>query len=183
MAGEEFFVVKDEKKAKTLSALKADETRAIRLRASKRVTLEDFYSKMKEGVTKELNILLKGDVQGSVEALKASLNDMSASDVKVNIIHADVGGINESDVMLAVVANAVVIGFNVKPDPGADALAAKEGIEIKLYGVIYEAIQDVFGSYGRSSGARVKRDLCRTCPGEAGLYGHQGGNDRGLHCQ
>lgn len=143
MAGDEFFVVKDEKKARTLSLLKADEARMAKLRASKRVTLEDFYSKMKEGVTKELNILLKGDVQGSVEALKASLLELSAKDVKINIIHADVGGINESDIMLALVSNAVVIGFNVKTDEGADSLAAKEGIEIKIYGIIYEAIQDV----------------------------------------
>lgn len=143
MAGDEFFSVKDEKKARTLSLLKQDEARALKLRSSKRVTLEDFYSKMKEGVTKELNILLKGDVQGSVEALKASLNDLSAKDVKVNVIHADVGNISESDVMLAVVSNAVVIGFNVKVDEGAENVAAKEGIEIKVYGIIYEAIQDV----------------------------------------
>ncbi|MBP7056114.1 MAG: translation initiation factor IF-2 [Candidatus Omnitrophica bacterium] len=143
MAGDEFFSVKDEKKARTLSMLKQDEARAIKLRSSKRVTLEDFYSKMKEGVTKELNILLKGDVQGSVEALKASLLELSAKDVKVNVIHADVGNINESDVMLAMVSNAVVIGFNVKIDEGAEAVAAKEGIEIKVYGIIYEAIQDV----------------------------------------
>ncbi|MCM8790862.1 MAG: translation initiation factor IF-2 [Candidatus Omnitrophica bacterium] len=143
MAGDEFFVVKDEKKARTLSLLKQDEARSRRLKMSQRVTLEDFYSKMKEGATKELVILLKGDVQGSVEALKASLLELSTKDVKVSIIHADVGNISESDVMLAVASNAVVIGFNVKVDDGASALAAKEGIEIKTYGIIYEAIEDV----------------------------------------
>jgi translation initiation factor IF-2 len=143
MAGEEFFVVKDEKKARTLSLLKQDEERAHRLRSSKRVTLEDFYQKMREGVTKELAILLKGDVQGSLEALQKSLSDLNTKDVKINIVHSDVGNINESDIMLAVVSNAVVMGFNVKVDEGAQELAAKEEIEIKIYGIIYEAIQDV----------------------------------------
>jgi translation initiation factor IF-2 len=143
MAGDEFFVVRDEKKARTLSVLKQDEARSRRLKSSQRVTLEDFYSKMKEGVAKELAILLKGDVQGSVEALKASLLELNTKDVKVNVIHADVGNISESDVMLAVASNAVVMGFSVKTDEGAAALAAKEGIEIKPYSIIYEAIEDV----------------------------------------
>lgn len=143
MAGDEFFVVKDEKKARTLSTLKSDEARTKRLKLSQRVTLEDFYKQMKDGVAKELTILLKGDVQGSIEALKASLLEQATKDVKVNIIHADVGNVNESDVMLAVASNAVVIGFNVKVETGASELAAKEGIEIKSYGIIYEAIEDV----------------------------------------
>lgn len=146
MAGEEFFVVKDEKKARTLSLLKQDEERAHRLRASKRITLEDFYKKMKEGSVKELAILLKGDVQGSVEALQKSLSDLNTKDVKILIVHSDVGNINESDIMLALVSNAVVIGFNVKVDEGAEELAAKEEIEIKIYGIIYEAIQDVIAA-------------------------------------
>jgi translation initiation factor IF-2 len=143
MAGDEFFVVKDEKKARTLSMLKQDEARSRKMKSSKRVTLEDFYSQMKDGIAKELAVVLKGDVQGSVEALKGSLTELNAKDVKVNIIHADVGNINESDIMLAVVSNAVVMGFNIKVDDGAAALAAKEGVEVKLYGIIYEAIQDV----------------------------------------
>ncbi|MDD5421956.1 MAG: translation initiation factor IF-2 [Candidatus Omnitrophica bacterium] len=143
MSGDEFFAVKDEKKARTLSLLKQDEARARKLKTAKRVTLEDFYSQMKEGTAKELAILLKGDVQGSVEALKKSLLELNTKDVKIDIIHADVGNINESDVMLSVVSNAVVIGFNVKVEEGAQELAAKEGIEIKAYGIIYEAIQDV----------------------------------------
>ena len=143
MAGDEFFVVKDEKKARILSTLKQDEDRARRLKLSKRVTLEDFYSQMKDGVAKELGVVLKGDVQGSIEALKKSLQELNAKDVTINIIHADVGNINESDIMLAMVSNAVVMGFNVKIEEGAQELADKEGIEIKLYGIIYEAIQDV----------------------------------------
>ncbi len=143
MAGDEFFVVKDEKKARTLSLLKQDEDRARKLRSSKRITLEDFYRNMKEGGVKELAIVIKGDVQGSIEALQASLFELSTKDVKVNILHSDVGNINESDVMLALVSNAVIIGFNVRIDENAEAIAGKEGIEIKLYGIIYEAIEDV----------------------------------------
>jgi len=143
MAGDEFFVVKDEKKARTLSLLKQDEAHARKLRSMKRVTLEDFYSQMKEGITKELALLLKGDVQGSVEAIKKSLLELNAKDVKVDIMHADVGNISESDIMLALASKAVVMGFNVKVDEGAQALADKEGIEIKIYGIIYEAIEDV----------------------------------------
>lgn len=146
MAGEEFFVVKDEKKARTLSLLKQSEDRARRLRSSKRVTLEDFYKKLKEGAVKELAILLKGDVQGSIEAIQKSLLDLNTKDVKIAIVHADVGNINESDIMLAVVSNAVVMGFNVRVDEGAAELAAKEDIEIKIYGIIYEAIQDVIAA-------------------------------------
>ncbi len=146
MAGEEFFVVKDEKKARILSVLKQDEARTRKLKSSKRVTLEDFYKQMKDGITKRLSILLKGDVQGSVEAIKTSLTELNTKDVEIDIVHADVGNINESDVMLAVVSNAVVIGFNVKVDEGAQEVAAKEGIEIKIYGIIYEAIQDVMAA-------------------------------------
>jgi len=143
MSGNEFFVVKDEKKAKTLSTLKQDEARQRKLKSTQRITLEDFYKQMKDGVAKELKILLKGDVQGSVEALKKSLLELNTKDVKIDIVHADVGNISESDIMLAVVSNAVAMGFNVKVDEGAQELAAKEGIEIKIYGIIYEAIQDV----------------------------------------
>ncbi|MDP2912778.1 MAG: translation initiation factor IF-2 [Candidatus Omnitrophota bacterium] len=143
MSGDEFFVVRDERKARTLSLLKQDEDRNRRLKSTKRVTLEDFYAQMKEGVTKELTILLKGDVQGSVEALQKSLKDLNTKDVKIDIVHVDVGNISESDIMLAMASKAVVIGFNVRLDEGAEAIAAKEGIEVKLYGIIYEAIEDV----------------------------------------
>ncbi|MFH1189111.1 MAG: translation initiation factor IF-2 [Candidatus Omnitrophota bacterium] len=143
MAGDEFFVVKDEKKARVLSALKQDEARSRKMKMSHRVTLEDFYSKMKEGVAKELAILLKGDVQGSVEAIKASLLELNTKDVKVAIIHADVGNVSESDIMLAMASNAIIMGFNVKIDEGASDLADKEDIEIKSYNIIYEAIEDV----------------------------------------
>jgi len=146
MAGDEFFVVKDEKKARTLSTLKQDEERHRKMKASKRVTLEDFYKQMQEGVSKTLSIVLKGDVQGSVEAIQKSFLELNTKDITINVIHADVGNINESDVMLAVVSNAVIIGFNVRIEEGAELLAAKEDIEIKVYGIIYEALQDVMAA-------------------------------------
>ena len=143
MAGDEFFMVKDEKKAKTLSLLKQDEERNRKIKSTKRVTLEGFYSQLKDGITKKLTILMKGDVQGSIEAIKSSLLELSTKDVEVELIHADVGNINESDIMLALASNAVVIGFNVKVEEGATAVALKEGIDIKIYEIIYKVIEDV----------------------------------------
>ncbi len=143
MAGDEFFVVKDEKKARTLCLLKQGEARERKLRLNKRVTLEDFYKRAQEGEVKELRIILKADVQGSVEALQRSLEQLNTKEVKLNIIHMGVGTVNESDIMLAVVSNCVIIGFNVKIEPEAEEAAQKEEVEVKLYGIIYEAIADV----------------------------------------
>jgi translation initiation factor IF-2 len=142
-AGDEFFVVKDEKKARTLSLLKQDEKRHARLAGQKRITLEDIYAQAKEGKVKELKIILKGDVQGSIEALGKSLESLSTDQIKLNIIHSGVGSINESDVILADASNAVIIGFNVKAEEKAEETAQKEGVEIKQYHIIYEAIADV----------------------------------------
>lgn len=143
MAGDEVFVVKDEKKARTISLLKQDEARERKLKVSRRITLEDFYQRVKDDEMKELRIILKGDVQGSVEALQRSLEQLSTKDVQLNTIHSGVGNVNESDVMLAVGSNCVIIGFNVKVEPEAEETANKEEIEIKLYGIIYEAIADI----------------------------------------
>jgi translation initiation factor IF-2 len=142
-AGEEFFVVKDEKKARTLSLLKQDEKRHARLAGQKRITLEDIYAQAKEGKVKELKIILKGDVQGSIEALGKSLADLSTDQIKLNIIHSGVGSVNESDAILAAASNAVIIGFNAKVEEKAQETAQKEGVEIKQYHIIYEAISDV----------------------------------------
>jgi translation initiation factor IF-2 len=142
-AGDEFFVVKDEKKARTLSALKQDQKRHARLSARKRITLEDIYTQAKEGKIKELKIILKVDVQGSIEALGKSLEGLSTDQIKLDIIHSAVGSINESDVILAAASNAVIIGFNVTAEEKAQESAQKEGVEIKIYHIIYEAIADV----------------------------------------
>ncbi|MBL7155764.1 MAG: translation initiation factor IF-2 [Candidatus Omnitrophica bacterium] len=142
-AGDEFFVVKDEKKARTLSTLKQENKRLTRLSGMHRMSLEDLYKHIKDGSAKELKVILKSDVQGSIEALKTSLDELSTEEVKVNITHMGVGNINESDVMLALVSNAIIIGFHVKVEPKAEEIARKEMVEIKLYGIIYEAVADI----------------------------------------
>jgi len=142
-AGDEFFVVKDEKKARTLSLLKQEEKRQKNLRSSQRVSLEHLYAQIKEGKVKEFKIILKADVQGSVEALQKSLEVLSTEDVKLKVTHVGVGNINESDVMLAVVTQAVIIGFHVKIDAKAQEVAEKEMVDVKRYDIIYETIDDV----------------------------------------
>lgn len=145
-AGEEFFVVKDEKKARTLALLKQNESRKHRIAGSQRVSLEDFHSLVVDGSMKELKIILKADVQGSVGAIEQSLKDLETEEVKVDIIHSAVGNINESDVMLAMVSNGVIIGFHVKVDPKAEEISKSEEVDIHVYDVIYEAIADVKAS-------------------------------------
>lgn len=143
VAGDEFFVVKDEKKARTLSSIKQQEQRLGKIGGMQRMSLEALYKQIQDGIIKELKVIIKGDVQGSVEALKKSLDELSTKEVKVNVSHMGAGNVNESDVMLALVSNAIIIGFHVKVEPSADVIAKKEQVEIKLYGIIYEAIADV----------------------------------------
>ena len=121
----------------------ADEKKADSHQASNRVSLEDLYSQIQEGKVKELAIVVKADVQGSVEAIRQSLEKLSTDDVKVRVIHGAVGAITETDVTLAAASNALVIGFNVRPDGNATVQAEKENIEIKTYRIIYDAIEDV----------------------------------------
>jgi translation initiation factor IF-2 len=142
-AGDEFFVVKDEKKAKTLAMIKQGETKKLRLGSSQRITLEDFHNRMVQDNVKELKIIIKADVLGSIEALKHSLATLTSSEVRVTIVHDMIGDINESDAMLALVSNAVIIGFNVKVDPRADDIAKENDLDIKMYSIIYEAVDDV----------------------------------------
>lgn len=139
-AGEEFFVVKDEKKAKTLAMLKQGATKQKKMASNQRVTLEDLHNRVLAGEEKELRIVVKADMQGSIEALKHSLNELSTAEVKVNLLHYGVGNINESDVMLAMVSNAIVLGFHVKIDPQAEEVAKKEEVSVHIYDIIYELI-------------------------------------------
>jgi len=140
-AGERFYVV-EEKAAKWLSQKKKDEEREYGLQ-QKKVSVGDMFKQMDEGAVKELNIILKADVNGTVEALRQSLEQINTEEVKVNIIHGGVGAVNENDVMLAAASNGIIIGFNVRPDVNAKKAAEKEGIEIKLSRVIYEVLDDV----------------------------------------
>jgi translation initiation factor IF-2 len=142
-AGDRFNQVKDEKTARNMAESRKDKLKAETLLASHRVSLEDLYNQIKEGKVKELAIIVKADVQGSVEAIKQSLEKLSTDDVKVRVIHGGVGAITETDITLATASNAIVIGFNVRPDNNASAQADKEGVDIKTYRIIYDAIEDV----------------------------------------
>ena len=142
-AGDTFYEVKDEKTAKHLMERRKRQARDKALNATNKVTLDDLFSQIEKGNLKQLNIIVKADVQGSVEAVKQSLEKLSNDEVKVKVIHANVGAITESDVTLANVSNAIIIGFNVRPQPIAKDMAEKENVEIKTYSVIYNAIEDV----------------------------------------
>ena len=142
-AGETFYEVKDEKTAKHLMEKRKRQARDKALNATKRVTLDDLFNQIEKGNLKQLNIIVKADVQGSVEAVKQSLEKLSNDEVKVKVIHANVGAVTETDVTLAKVSNAIIIAFNVRPEPLAKDMAEKDQVEIKLYSVIYNAIEDV----------------------------------------
>lgn len=136
-------VVCDEKVAKEIVSLRNSEKKLEEQRQSSRVSLDDFFKQMQDAEVKELNLIIKGDVQGSIEALSQSLLRLSTEEVKVNVIHSAVGAITETDVMLASASRAIIIGFNVRPDMNAKRSAEVEDIDVRLYRVIYEAIDDV----------------------------------------
>jgi translation initiation factor IF-2 len=140
--GAEFFVVEDEKKARGIADYSLRKAREKELSASSKITLEQLYQKIKEGV-KDFNVIIKGDVQGSIEAISDALHKLSTEDVRLKIIHSSAGAISETDVMLASASNAIIIGFNVRPDARVIEIAQQEGVEIKLYDIIYNVIADV----------------------------------------
>ena len=142
-AGDLLTVVDDEKKARQVAMARQQKQRLAEIARAKKLTLDEVYAKIKEGEIKELNIIIKGDVQGSVEALKEAFEQIVHAQVKVKVIHTSVGGINESDVMLAAASNAIIIGFNVRPESKAHQVAEKEGVDIRHYNIIYEAIDDI----------------------------------------
>lgn len=142
-AGEVFHVVKDEKLANKLIEQRKAAQRENALKSSSKISLDTLFAQMQEGNVKELNIVVKADVQGSVEAVKQSLEKLSSDEVKVRVIHGAVGAITESDVTLAQVSNAVIIGFNVRPGAGIAESAENAGVDIRLYRVIYDAINDI----------------------------------------
>jgi len=142
-AGEMFNVVTDDKDAKTLAEHRRDARKRKENTGPARVSLENILDKIRVGEVKEVKIVLKADVQGSAEAVSAALSNLSTSEVRVNVISSGVGGITESDVSLAKASSAIVIGFNVRPAGKAQPMAEQEGVDIKLYQVIYEALDDV----------------------------------------
>lgn len=141
-AGDRFFVM-DASKARTIAELRASLAKDEENRSVQKVTLDNIFEKIKEGEMKQLDIIIKADVQGSVEALVQSFQGIKSEEVRISIVHSAVGAINESDVMLASASNALIIGFNVRPDANARALAEKDSVDIRLYRVIYDAIDDV----------------------------------------
>ncbi|HDH96723.1 MAG TPA: translation initiation factor IF-2, partial [Proteobacteria bacterium] len=140
-AGDLIEVMPDEKTARQITSIRSDRRRHVEARPT--VSLESLYEKMRAGEVKELNLIIKADVQGSTEALKKSLSEIGTDEIKPKIVHAAVGMITETDVNLAVASGAIIIGFNVRPDAKAAKLAKQEGVEIKLYSVIYDVIEDV----------------------------------------
>jgi len=142
-AGEQFFAIEDEKTAKELAAKRQDQERQLEMKAVKRISLEDLYSQIKEGKLKELKLVIKSDVRGSLEAIKDTLNKLNVSEIKLSIIHEGVGNINSSDVILAAASNALILGFHVESDDRAKELVAQEGVEIRTYNIIYELANDV----------------------------------------
>ncbi|HLC15918.1 MAG TPA: translation initiation factor IF-2, partial [Thermodesulfovibrionia bacterium] len=142
-AGQTFVVMADENKARQIALARLNKEKRAEITVKKTFTLDDFYAKANEGEVRELNIIIKADAQGSVEAIKDALERIVHPEVKVNVIHSFVGGINESDVMLASASSAIIIGFNVRPDSKAASAAEREGIDIRLYSIIYDIIDDI----------------------------------------
>ena len=141
--GDEFNAVADERMARQLVEQRKQKIKDDANKLNQKVTLESLFSKLQEGEMKELNLIVKADVQGSAEAVKASLEKISNDEVRVKVIHAGVGAINESDILLASTANAIVVGFNVRPDAAAQASAQRANVDIRMYRVIYDAIDEI----------------------------------------
>ena len=142
-AGDEFRVFKDEREARELADQRALKARQAEQERKRHVTLENLFETMDESETKELNLVVKADVQGSIEALEGALEKIDQTEVKIKVIHAAVGAISETDVTLAAASDAIIIGFGVRPDPKARDAAEREGVQIKTYRVIYQAIDDI----------------------------------------
>jgi len=143
-AGDSFIVLGDEAKARQVAEHRRTKRRETELtKTSSRTTLEDFYQQSQAGEIKELRVIIKADVQGSAEAISDALNRLSTTEARLTVLHSSVGGISESDVLLASASKGIIIGFNVRPEGKAAQLAEREGVEIRLYNIIYEVIEDV----------------------------------------
>ena len=143
MSGDTFNAVADEKLARELVEQRKHQAKEEEFKKYNKVTLDNLFSQISEGEVKELPIIVKADVQGSVEAVKQSLEKISNDEVRVRVIHGAVGAVNESDVMLANASNAIIVGFNVRPDPVAKENAERDGVDIRLYRIIYDAIEEI----------------------------------------
>ena len=142
-AGDELFALKDERDAKQVSQHRSQKQRAKELAKTSRMSLEKLFEQMEEGEVKELNVILKADVQGSIEALRDSLAKLATQEVKIHIIHAATGTVTESDISLAAVSNAIILGFNVRPGAKVHEMAKEENVDMRFYDVIYNALKDI----------------------------------------
>jgi translation initiation factor IF-2 len=142
-AGDKFYATEEEKFARAMAEKRSAEQRVATLRKTPHISLEDLFNQISQGQLKDLNIIVKADAHGSVEALKTSLGKLTNEEVRVMVIHANVGTISESDILLASASNAIIIGFNVRPSAVVASMAENEGVELKTYRIIYEAISDV----------------------------------------
>ena len=142
-AGDLFYAVEDERMARTLAEKRRFEEKEKQNAAMQKVTLENLFSSIEQGSVKDLNIIVKADVQGSAEAVKASLEKLSCDEVRVRVIHNGVGGINSSDIMLAEASNAIIVGFNVRPEAGVSEAAAQAHVDMRLYRIIYDCIEEI----------------------------------------
>ncbi|MFA5516297.1 MAG: translation initiation factor IF-2 [Desulfuromonadales bacterium] len=142
-AGDSFYAVEDEKAAKEVAQHRQQKQRETELAKSSKISLDQLYARIQQGDVKELRVIIKGDVQGSVEAVKDSLTKLSTDACHLVVLHTGVGGIIESDITLASASDAIIIGFNVRPEPKAALLADQEGVDIRLYNIIYDAVADV----------------------------------------
>ena len=142
-AGETFYAITDEKLARQLAEKRRTKQQQEHQKSAVKISLDDLYKQIQEGKVKDLNLIIKADVQGSVEALRQSLEKLSNDEVRVNVIHGGFGAVTESDVTLADVSNAVIIGFNVRPMLNVAEAAKRAGVDIRLYNVIYNAIEDM----------------------------------------
>ncbi len=143
VGGDIFNAVSDERLARELVEQRTNERKEEQFNSQTKVTLDNLFEQMKEGDMKELKIIVKADVQGSVEAVRQSLEKLSNDEVRVHIIHGAVGAISESDVMLANASNAIIVGFNVRPDPVAEENAKRDGVDMRLYRIIYDCIEEI----------------------------------------
>jgi translation initiation factor IF-2 len=143
-AGDQFVVVKDERIAREIAEARAEKQKAAEVTTGPvKLSLDDLFARIKEGEVKELAVIIKADVQGSAEALRGAVEKLSTDAVKLRVIHSGVGAITETDIMLASASRAIVMGFNIRPEPKAATLAEREGIDVRLYTVIYDAIEDI----------------------------------------
>ncbi|NBI07903.1 translation initiation factor IF-2 [Senegalia massiliensis] len=142
-AGDKLFAAKDDKKARELADQRKEQIKRDQIKSKQNISLDDLFDQIKTGEVKDLNIIIKADVQGSIEAVKDALVKLSNEEVKVNPIHGGVGAITESDIMLATASNAIVIGFNVRPTTSATNLAERELVDVRTYRIIYKAIEDI----------------------------------------